>query len=502
MTKLFYGELNGTKLKVPSTGDAFTITKELCNIGYFEFNVANTAANRALIATQWTQDLYIYRASDSAEVFQGRIGRKRTIDRSTIQLSGHEWFIALTNEVIRYVQPADKLDPECVCKYATIGGSVDVTTEATQSGPLINVPFEATSGSIRIGYPEPFSSVIVEVHTPGVCSEHDLSYCYMDYCDAFPQTMELPVIDDSQGFTKPAGTYYIAFEPPPMWYQNSFCDKRLYYFYMRIDPLSSTPYTINPWIDRVWVGRAVDTTIGIPTRINPFRITFLDTAPYTILFALLNDSILNGFYISGSPSNINIRGDYQNGLQWIVAVANATTWVDVDGYEHPFEWNIDASHTLNLHPQILPGETDGDDSRYFTLLDTETVYEKIATRVLGLGGSDGTHLTCAYAEDYSALDIRELVISNPKFTNQNAFNSYIKKTLTGLKEAPEEITVEVATSGITGSFYGWIDNYALGQKVQIKQPEWGITDTKYRILRADIGPLVTRLELSTRKKRL
>ncbi len=100
------------------------------------------------------------------------------------------------------------------------------------------------------------------------------------------------------------------------------------------------------------------------------------------------------------------------------------------------------------------------------------------------------------------MDIRELVISNPKFTNQNAFNSYIKKTLTGLKEAPEEITVEVATSGITGSFYGWIDNYALGQKVQIKQPEWGITDTKYRILRADIGPLVTRLELSTRKKHL
>ena len=498
---LFYGELNGIALGIPDEGDAFTLTKELCNIGYFEFAVENSAVNRATIDANYTHDFYIKRISDDAEVFRGCIGKKRYIDRTSMQLSGHEWYTTLSHETFKHMHAADTLTPECVCTYSTSGGSVDCTTEATNATINdVSVLYDATMGSIRIGYSEPFSSIKVKYSTPGVCSEHDLSYCYMYYNDGFSTTEELPVLDLSQGFTKPAGTYYIIFDPPPLWVENTFCSNRLFYFYMRIDPLRSTPYTTNPVLDQIWVGRAINNSLKNQTRINPFRIEYIDTAANTILSDVLAGT---GFSAGSCPSTqISIRGEYQTSLQWVAAIANTLTR-DVGGYKQPYEWYVNsATNSVTIALIIQPGETPNEDGQWFSLLDSETCYDEVATRVIGLGAFTGMQQPSSYAEDYDATEIRELVISDLRFANQATFDAHTQKVLTGLRVPPQQISVDVPTSALSAQHYGWIDHYAIGQKVQIKQPAWGITDTKYRIMRARIGPFFTKLDLSIKQKHL
>ena len=226
----------------------------------------------------------------------------------------------------------------------------------------------------------------------------------------------------------------------------------------------------------------------------------MDTAANTILADVLTGT---GFSAGSCPSTqISIRGEYQTPLQWVAAIANTLTQ-DVGGYKQPYEWYVNsATNSVTIALIIQPGETPNEDGQWFSLLDAETCYDDVATRIIGLGAFNGMQQPSSYAEDYDASGIRELVVSDLRFTDQTSFDAYTQKILTGLRVPPQQISVDVSTSALSAQHFGWIDNYAIGQKVQIKQPGWGITDTKYRIMRASIGPIFTKLDLSVRQKHL
>jgi len=494
---LFYGELNSIALDTPDEGDAFTLTKELCNIGYFEFAVANTVHNRTTIDANYTHDFYIKRISDDEEVFKGRIGKKRYLDRMSMQLSGYEWYKTLTHETFKYVPPGDLIDPPHVRTFTTGGGAVDLTTEATNS--TINdvpVPFNIVSGAIFFGYVTPFNTVKVKYSTKGVCSAHDIEYVYFKVNGSTDIATLGGVLDLSHGFTKDAGTYYITFPLPVRWGQLM---SGIYAMGLRISP-TSTLYTTTPILDQVWITTPTKSEAD-DRPLTLFRIEYIDTAANTILADVLAGT---GFSAGGScPSTpISIRGEYQTHLQWIAAIANRLSWTDGNGFENPYEWTISPGNTVTITPTIQIPETPSEDGQWFSILDAETCYDDVATRIIGLGAFNGAQQSSSYAEDYDASEIYELVISDLRFANQATLDTHTQKILTGIRVPPQQISVEVPTSALSPQHFGWVDNYTVGQKVQIKQPAWGITDTKYRIMRASIGPIFTKLDLSIRQKHL
>jgi hypothetical protein len=498
---LFYGELNNIALEIPDGGDAFTLTKELCNIGYFEFSVANTSANRSTIDANYTHIFYIKRMSDDAEVFRGCIGKKRYLDRFTMQLSGYEWYKTLSNETFKYMSSSDLMDPTGVWTWTSpppLGESY--LAEATN--PTINdvpLPFDAINGALRIGHTSPFSSIKVKYSTPGVCSAHDLKYSYMKHMGDHGMTTDLPVLDLSQGFTQPAGTYYIIFDAPLKWMSVSYGGVTMYYIVLRIDHLDSTPYTTNPILDQIWLGKPTKSEAS-DRPITPFRIEYVEIPANEILADVL---VGTGFSINSCPSTpISVRGEYQTPLQWIAAIANTLSWTDGNGFENSYEWSISSFNTVTIAQTVSIPETPSEDGQWFSLLDTETNYDEVVTRVIGLGAFNGAQQVSSYAEDYNASEIRELITSDLRFANQQTFDAHTQKVLTGLRVPPQQISVDVLTSSPSAQHFGWIDDYAVGQKVQIKQPGWGIPDTKYRIMHASIGPIFTKLDLSIRQKHL
>lgn len=499
---LFYGELNSIVLDVPDGGDAFTITRELCNIGYFEFTVANTAANRTAIDANYTHDFYIKRTSDDAEVFRGRIGKKKYLNRNTMLLSGREWYVTLSYKTFKHIPASDLIDPAFVMTYTNMGGYVDKTTAATNS-TINDVPiaFDEAYASINIGSPSPFNAIKVKYSTKGVCSAHDLQYAYMRNMGDYGATKPLQgVLDLSQGFTKDAGTYYIMFDNPNRWMKTLLSTGNYeYYIFLRIHPANSTPYTTPPIIDQIWIGKPTKSEAD-DRPITPLRIEYIDTAANTILADVLTGT---GFSIGSCPSTqISIRGEYLTPLQWIAAKANALSWIDANGFENPYEWSINASNHVYITMEVGPPETPTEDGQYFSLLEVETCYDEFATRILGLGAFTGVQQPSSYAEDYDASEIRELVVADLRFGNQTTFDAHTKKILTELRVPPEVLSVDVLTSSPSAQHFGWIDDYGIGQRVQIKQPTWGITNSKYRILRASIGPVLTKLDLGTSQKHL
>lgn len=497
---LFYGELNSIALDIPDEGDAFTLTKELCNIGYFEFAVANTSHNRTTIDANYTHDFYIKRISDGAEVFRGRIGKKRYLDRTSMQLSGHEWYKTLSHETFKHMSSGDLWTPSNVIGYTSTGGHIDLTTEATN--PTINdvpVTFLATDDGVFVGHTEPFSSLKLKYSTKGMGAFADLNCTYARYDPIWGTvTAQLSYLDLSYGFTKNAGTYYLIFNPPVDWVKTTVMGVPAYRLNIQLG-MGGAAYTTQPILDQIWIGKPTKTEAS-DRPIMPFRIEYTDTAANIILA----DVLAGTGFSAGScpPTQISIRGEYQTPLQWVAAIANTLSWTDGDGFENPYEWAISSSNTVNVTTPVPIPETPAEDGQWFSLLDTETCYDEMATRIIGLGSFNGVQQPSSYAEDYSAAEIRELVVSDLRFANQATFDNHTQKVLTGLRVPTQELSVDVATSSLSAQHFGWIDDYDIGQKVQIKQPAWGITDTKYRIMRASIGPIFTKLDLSTRQKHL
>ena len=498
---LFYGELNGIALGIPDEGDAFTLTKELCNIGYFEFAVENSAVNRATIDANYTHDFYIKRISDDAEVFRGCIGKKRYIDRTSMQLSGHEWYKTLSHETFKHMQPADLVSATHVWTRTSMAYTDETVDAGNSTINDVPVTFLDTWDGIMIGYTNPYTSLKIKYSTKGIRPSDNLLYMYArpDPGGGLPFLTNLPHLDLSQGFTKDPGTYYIIFDVPFNWTKSTYNGLTLYWISIMLKSDLSGVYTTQPILDQIWLGQATKSEADDrPT--TPFRIEYIDTAANTILSDVLAGT---GFSAGSCPSTqISIRGDYQTPLQWVAAIANTLTR-DVGGYKQPYEWYVNsATNSVTIALLIAPGETPNEDGQWFSLLDSETCYDEVATRVIGLGAFNGVQQPSSYAEDYDATEIRELVISDLRFANQATFDAHTQKVLTGLRVPPQQISVDVPTSALSAQHYGWIDHYAIGQKVQIKQPAWGITDTKYRIMRARIGPFFTKLDLSIKQKHL
>lgn len=493
---LFYGELNSIALDIPDEGDSFTLTKELCNIGYFEFAVANTSHNRTTIDANYTHDFYIKRISDDAEVFRGRIGKKRYRDRTSMRLSGYEWYKTLSHETFKHMQAADTFNSYSVI-VNDAGGDTDYTAEAMEA--TINdvlVVFSNPVYGLWIGSPQPFSAVKIKYSTKGVCGDNtnELRVTYPRVGGGSNPEVS-GMLDLSHGFTRDADTYLLMFNTPQDWIKAVVTGTSWYYIHMA----SPTVYSTQPKLDQIWVGQATKYP-GTETQISPLRIEYTDTAANIILADVLAGT---GFSAGGCPSTqISIRGEYQTPLQWVAAIANTLSWTDGDGFENPYEWAISSSNTVSITIPVPIPETPAEDGQWFSLLESETCYDEVATRIMGLGAFNGTQQPSSYAEDYNASEIRELVIADLRFANQTAFDAHTQKVLTGLRVPPQEISVDVATSGLSAQHFGWIDNYDIGQKVQIKQPSWGIADTKYRIMRASIGPIFTKLDLSVRQKHL
>ena len=491
-TTLWYATLGGNVLSTLT--DEFAITTALCDISYFDYAIANTPDNRTIINANLTQDFIVKRWSDDKTIFTGRIADKSYKDRTNMFLSGHSAFVTLTNKKVKCIPAGDLVDPAFVTTYTNMGGYVDKTTAATNS-TINDVPiaFNEAYASLHIGSPTPFNAVKIKYSTKGVCSAHDLQYAYMRDMGDHGATKPLQgVLDLSHGFTEDAGTFYIMFDSPDRWRKALFgMGNYEYYIFLRIHPVNSTPYTTPPILDQIWIGKPTKPEAD-DRPITPLRIEFVDTAANSILADVLTGT---GYTIGSCPSTpISPRGEYLNPLQWVAMIAGRLKVVS-GGETTPYEWYIDDTlKKVHILPYIGVSIPVPDVSETFSLLEHITHHGQQATRVICLGAFNGTQQPSAYAEDYSVpeSEIREIVVSDIQVANREALDDKAQKILTELKEPPKELPVSLRTDI-------FVDNYYLGDSLPIYQPQWGLeSGVKYRIIRAVMGPIYTKLTLGIR----
>ncbi|RLG33686.1 hypothetical protein DRN97_04400, partial [Methanosarcinales archaeon] len=480
----YYAKLGSYNLINPPS-ESFSITEELNNIASFEFVVQNNETNREIITNHLTEDFKIMRDdgtelltgsidSDGIEYFsesEGGIGKR-------IRLRGYASFIDLAYQIFKRMADDDAENVDSVLdEDHSASAFTDYTTQANNDTTNdVILTFGDVDDALYIGKDETFFSVKIKYSTKGVQAAN--TSVVIEYSKGSGAWATLDCIDESNAFTESAGTYLL-FIPNKAddWAKNSVNATSKYWIRFRITQGS---YTTAPKLDRIWLSNT-----------DVCRVQFVDTSAKTILSYVLDGTGYSEDATDQCPTTqITIRGEYESRLRWIAGIARALSWTDADGDVHSYDWWIDTSKKVHFKQQR--GTARGDISANFTMLTNRMNYQQLATRVYGFGSYEGINQKRAIVEDTDAQNtygLRELVFPDLKITNYQPLKEEMQKVLADHKTPLPEISCTVDTK------YCLDLGLKVGDTVTINQPVWNISNQQYRVMRMELGPSRTQIDL-------
>ncbi|MCK4529260.1 hypothetical protein KAW18_18000, partial [candidate division WOR-3 bacterium] len=285
-------------------------------------------------------------------------------------------------------------------------------------------------------------------------------------------------IDESYGFTKDAGTYLLYIpNKADDWAKDTINGKNQYHIRFRITQGS---YTTKPKLDQIKLSNA-----------DVCRVQFNNTPADTILGYLLEGTGYTEDATDQCPSTgITIRGEYDSKLRWIFGLGSALTWVDGAGDMQRYDCWIDTSK--KVHYKQHRGTDRGDISANFRALSNKMGYGEMGTRIFSTGGQEGINQKKAIVEDLTAQgehQLREIVLEDNKITTYEPLKEEALKSLANRKNPLKDVTGDLDTKF-------WLDTTMdVGDKILVHQPDWNLNNQELYVMRAVIGPSVTKLDL-------
>jgi hypothetical protein len=214
------------------------------------------------------------------------------------------------------------------------------------------------------------------------------------------------------------------------------------------------------------------------------------------------DDVLNGtgYSMDGTdvcPSDtISMVGEYETKLRFIAGVANALTWDD-SGDKKAYQWWVDTSKKVHFKPER--GTVRGKITQDLVILNNVMDYFNLSNRLHFLGNYDGLNQLRAVIEDIPSQDthaIRELVVPEERYNNYIPLKEAAQKAMTHTKAPLQKIPATLPTTK-------WLaNNLEVGDTITIHQPRWNIDEQALQIVRADIGPSTTKLDIGISQEHL
>ena len=221
-----------------------------------------------------------------------------------------------------------------------------------------------------------------------------------------------------------------------------------------------------------------------------------DTGAYSVTFntAPANAQAITADYnYYACPADVvpGFRAEYESKLRSLAGLAEALTWTDISGDEHPYDWWITIADK-KVYIEQQRGTNKGDISADLTILNNREGYGGIANRIYGLGSFDGINQRRAIIEDTASqgtYKLREVAQKDLRYSDETSLKELVQKHLTDSKAPLKEVSCVITTQY-------WIESgLEVGDEVTINQPQWDVSTQTYRIMRAHVTPLRTQLDL-------
>ena len=482
----FYYAKLGSTILTSLNKDSFRITEELDKIPSFEFEISNSAANRAAITAGITEVFRIYRRVDDTQdtlMFTGIINGDAIeyLSLERIRIIGYASYIDLN---WRFHQHLNSEDVETVDKcYVYSGTYTDKTTAANND--TINdviITFTSVNDAIYIGQGEQFFGMQVKYSTKGVQAAN--TTVIWEYSEGSSVWSTMDVLDETRQFTQEVGTYYITIPHKPSdWAKETVNSVKKFWIRAR---LTEGSYTTQPKLDRIKIAN-----------VDVYRVYYFDTAANTIMDDVLEGT---GYSMDGGdvcPSDtISIVAEYETKLRLIAGVANALTWDD-SGDKKAYQWWVDSSKKVHFKQER--GSILGDITSELTILNNVQDYFNLSNRLHFLGNYDGLNQLKAVIENTDSQDtheIRELAVPEERYNNYIPLKEAAQKAMTYTKAPLQKIAATVTTKY-------WLDEgFEVGDTVTLHQARWSLDETAFQIVRADIGPRVTNIDMGISQEHL
>jgi hypothetical protein len=478
---LFYGKLGDTILETVMP-ESFRISEEINRIPSFEFEVANSEANRIAIAANPTALFKIYWQHHGADthIFTGIINADGVeyVSLSNIRITGFASYAKLGWPLYKHLNSEDAEPVNIVLDYH--GTYTDYTTQANNAN--INdviVTFGDVNDCLYVGEANPFWGLQIKYSTKGISAG---AVVVVEFSKGGGMWETLDVLDETNAFTEEPGTYDVIIPHPPSdWARNT----GKYWIRWRV---VSGAYTTSPKLDQIHT-----------VNVDVYRVFYLATSAREILLDVLEGTEYSMDAIDTCPEDeINILAEYESPLRVIAAIPVALTWTDTDSSKKSYQWWIDEAK--KVHMKQKRGTTYSDDiTGDLTIFNNLIDYFNISNRLFGFSKRDGLSQIRAIVENTASQTthaLREIAVPKNEIGKYLTLKASLEKDITYSKDPMQRIKGSVTTE-----FWGQ-RGYEVGDTVTLHQGEWVVEEGEFQIVKADIGPILTQLNLGISREHL
>jgi hypothetical protein len=359
----------------------------------------------------------------------------------------------------------------------------DVISDYYYYSLYIPVSFNSNNHALYIGEANPFWGLQVKYSTKGV---PDNAVTIIEYSKGGGIWAELHVLDETYAFTEPASTYDIIIAHPPSdWARNTVDGISKFWIRWRV---VSGAYTTSPTLDQIH-------TINV----DIYRVFYLATSARAILLDVLSDTEYSMDLTDACPEDeINLFAEYESPLRVIAAIPAALTWTDTDGSKKSYQWWIDEAK--KVHIKQKRGTTHSDDiTGDLTIFNNLIDYFNISNRLIGFSKRDGLSQIRAIVEDRASQTthaLREFAVPKTELGKYITLKEGLEKDIAISKDPMQRLKGSVTTQ-----FWGKRE-YEVGDTVTLHQGEWVVEEGEFQIVKADIGPILTQLNLGISREHL
>ena len=389
-----------------------------------------------------------------------------------------------TNFWIRYRLTANAYDSNPLLDQIWTAGDMGDMTAAANNDTIndVTITFSNVNDALYIGQGEPFFGMQVKYSTKGVQAAN--TTVVWEYSEGSDVWSTLDILDETRMFTEDTGTYYITIPHIPSdWAKETVNSVKKFWIRAR---LTAGSYTTQPALDRIKI-----------TNVDVYRVYYFETAANTIMDEVLASTGYSMDATDTCPSDeISIVAEYETKLRIIAGVANALTWDD-NGDKKAYQWWIDTSK--KVHFKQKRGDTLGDITAELTILNNVEDYFNLSNRLHVFGNYDGLNQLRSVIEDTDSQDthgIRELAVPQERYNNYIPLKEAAQKAMTYTKAPLQKIAATITTKY-------WLDNgFEVGDTVTLHKDTWNVDSTIFQIVRADIGPRVTNIDMGISQEHL
>jgi hypothetical protein len=482
---LFYGKLGDTILETVEP-ESFRISEEINRIPSFEFEVANSESNRIAIAANPTALFKIYWQHHGLDthIFTGIINADgiEYVSLSNIRITGFASYVKLGWPLYKHLDSGDAEPVNSVFEYHGI--YTDYTVDANNA--VINdvlVKFEDVNHCLYVGESNPFWGLQIKYSTKGVPAN---AVVVVEFSKGSGVWATLDVIDETNAFTEDAGTYdFIIAHPPSDWARNTVDGVSKFWLRWRI---VSGAYTTSPKLDQIHT-----------VNVDVYRVFYLATSARAILLDVLDGTEYSMDATDACPEDeINIWAEYESPLRVIAAIPAALTWTDTDGSKKSYQWWIDEAK--KVHMKQKRGTTHPDDiTADLTIFNNLVDYFNVSNKLIGFSKRDGLSQIRAIVEDKASQithALREIAVPKTDLGKYITLKASLEKDIAMSKDPMQRIKGSVTTE-----FWGG-RGYKVGDTVTLHQGEWVVEEGAFQIVKVEIGPVLTQLNLGISREHL